>query len=287
MILQALATACIEIPLSLYVMDQIGRRDIGRFEPMRIFFAASVYTLGPGLGVLLGTRLAPWAPLVLAAASASALLGYFWYLRLKEHPAVPAAKGPPPNPLDYLPHFARQPRLRLAWVLAVGRSIWWAIFFVYAPIYVVTAGLDPLVGGLIASLASVWFYVVPLWGAVGRRFGLRRLLIGGYAATGIVTLVAAALAGAPWLAALALVLGAFCAAAVDGAGNVPFLRAVRPLERAQMTSVFVTYRHTSQIIPPGVCALLLQVFALPAVFVTAAATVLWMAFLSRHIPRGM
>jgi MFS family permease len=51
------------------------------------------------------------------------------------------------------------------------------MFMVYAPIFAVQTGLGAEIGGAIVSagLASMWS--VPLWGWLGRRFGLRRLLI--------------------------------------------------------------------------------------------------------------
>jgi aerobic C4-dicarboxylate transport protein len=48
---------------------------------------------------------------------------------------------PPSNPVLYLRRFFAQPRLRLAWTLAASRSSWWSMFYVYAPIFAVTAGL--------------------------------------------------------------------------------------------------------------------------------------------------
>jgi hypothetical protein len=64
-----------------------------------------------------------------------------------------------------------------------------------------------------------------------------------------------------------------------------FLRAVHPYERAEMTSVFATFRDTSQIGPPGIFSLLLMTFALPAVFVAGGLGMLVMAWYARYVPR--
>jgi len=77
------------------------------------------------------------------------------------------------------------------------------------------------------------------------------------------------------------------ASVIDGAGNLPFMRAVRPRERAEMTTVFSTYRDMSRLAMPGVFSLVLQVFALPAVFVTSALTMAVMAYYARYIPRRL
>ena len=109
MALQVFGVACLEITLSLYLMDHIPRQEMGRFEPMRLFYAAGVWAVGPWLGVYLKDQVSDWVPFALASAAAFATLSLFWILRLQENPAVAPAKGPPPNPLKNLAHFFEQP----------------------------------------------------------------------------------------------------------------------------------------------------------------------------------
>jgi len=126
-----------------------------------------------------------------------------------------------------------------------------------------------------------------LWGALVRRIGMRRMLVAGYATAGALTVAVAWAAPSPWLGAAMLVTAAVAASIVDGAGNTPFLRAVRPLERPEMTTVFGTFRHASQLVPPAVFAVLLRAFALPAVFVASGFSLLALAWFARYIPRKM
>ncbi|MBI4183024.1 MAG: MFS transporter [Proteobacteria bacterium] len=284
---QVYGTACIEITLSLYIMDQVPRREFGTFEPMRVLFAVIGLAVGPWLGVYLETRMAAWLPFALSAAGAGVMFGYFWFLRLTEHPAVPTATRAAPHPLKFLHRFFVQPRLRLAWVLAVGRSSWWSLFYIYAPIYAVTAGLGEEVGGAIVSGGLLMLLIVPFWGWLGRRYGVRWVLIVGYAASGAATLAVAAAAGVPWLGAALLVCAACGTGVIDGAGNVPFLRAVRWFERPEMSTVYATYRDVAQLAPPGVFSVLLKLFDLPTVFVVGGLTMLGCAGLSRFVPRRL
>ncbi len=285
MLANVLAIAALEIALNLYIMDHIPRRELASFEPMRVFFAAGMWTLGPWLGVWLHVHVDPTTPFVVAAGLALATMLYFQYLRLTDHPAVAAAKKPPPNPLNYLPRFFNQPRLRLAWGLAIGRSAWWSMYFVYAPIYVVNSGMDEIWAGAIVSLGTATFFLVPLWNRLGRRYGLRVLMVGGYLGTGGFTLTVALLDGQAGVAAL--LLGAIAAGIIDAAGNVPFLRAVHPHERPEMTTVYNTFRGVSQTAPPGVFAILLKAFELPAVFLVGGAAMASLAWLCRYLPRRL
>ena len=51
--------------------------------------------------------------------------------------------------------FLAQPRLRLAWLIAFGRSCFWTTFFIYGPLLLVEAGLDKTVGGFMISASQV------------------------------------------------------------------------------------------------------------------------------------
>ena len=282
--LSTFAFACIEVTSNLYLLDHIPRHALRHFEPARIFACAGPWTLGPWFGVYLQQSIAFGAPFAVAASAAISVLVLFWWLRPTEH--VPP-KRKPANPLRYLPRFFSQPRLRLAWCLAGSRSAWWNTFYVYTPIFAVTAGLTAEVGGAIASIGTSWIFLVPLWGWVGRRYGLRRLLAVGYAMAGIMTMATAAAFNLPWVGAVLLVLAGFGAEIIDGAGNLLFLRAVHPYERSEMTTAFVTYRDVAQLGAPAVCAALLSLFALPSVFMTAGVMMIGSAAITRHIPRRL
>ena len=283
--LHIVGTACIEVPLNLYVLDYVRRKELGRFEPNRIFAAAAAWALCPSLGVALRAHVAPWAPFAASAAATLVLLLYFRRVRGTDEPPQPPVV--PVNPFRYLPRFFGQPRLTLAWTLALGRAGWWILFFVYAPIYAVTSGLGELAGGVIVSAGGAALFLTPLWGWMARRFGMRPMLAVGYGATAGLTGAVAAIAGEPLHGAYLLVGAALAASVIDGVGNATFLRAVRPLERAEMTTVFNTFRHVAQIVTPGLFALLLATFDLAQVFLAGGAFMAAMAVLSLYIPRRM
>ena len=181
---------------------------------------------------------------LVAALSTLTMLTFFWTLRLADNPSLQAAAAPPPSPLKFVRRFIAQPRLVLAWVLALGRNGWWVMNFIYTPIYVAGAGYRPEIGGALVSLGLAPMLLVRVWGRIGQIMGTRNLLSVGYGLTGLASLAAAvaAVAGLSLLCMALICFAAFCATMIDGAGNVPFLRAVRHYERAAMTSVFMTFR---------------------------------------------
>lgn len=191
----------------------------------------------------------------------------------------------PPNPLHFVPRFWRQPRLRLAWILALGRSAWWTMFFIYAPIYCIQSGLGDEMAGIILSVAFIPMLLIPLWSRVARRIGMRRMLAIGYLATGVVTMSVALAADSPWLGVALLLAAALCASLIDTVGNALFLRAVHPHERSEMASVFTTYREVAHLGPPGVFSAMLTIFALPSVFLASGVSLIVLTWFTRYIPK--
>jgi MFS transporter, ACDE family, multidrug resistance protein len=287
LVLSTFAFACVEITSQLYLLDHVQRTALKHFEPMRIFITAAPWTLGPWFGVYLQEHAGFAAPFAIAGGAAVALLILFWSLRLGENAMLTPMRRPPPSPVKYLPRFFAQPRLRLAWTLAAARSSWWNMFYVYAPIFAVTSGLGAETGGILVSIGTGWIWLVPLWGWAGRRFGLRPLLIAGYAMAGVLSIAAALAFGVPWLGAALIVLAALGTETIDGAGNLLFLRAVHSYERSEMTTVFVSFRDVAQLGPPAVCAVLLSLFSLNSVFVAGGVMMLAASSLSRRIPRRL
>jgi MFS transporter, ACDE family, multidrug resistance protein len=277
--------AAMEIALTLFVLKIVPRSQLTYFEPRRVLFVVTSYAIGPWLGITLENQVAHWAPFAVTSAAALLMVVVVPCLRLHKIDAASAARSG--NPLRYLRRFFSQPRLRLAWCITLGRASWWTMFFIYAPLYAVASGLGEVVGGAIVSLGVAVVWTVPLWARIGRRVGLRRMLSVSFLACAAAMFATGALSDTPWMATVALLIGACLVAPLDAGGNIPFLRAVRARERSEMTGVFATYRDTAQLLPPAVFSLVLQAFALPAVFVTSGIAMLGFGVLARFLPRRL
>ena len=289
LVLQVLAMAVLDIVVNLYLLDHIPRRGLSHFEPRRLLFAGAAFALGPWLGVYLNRNLADSSPYIVAMLSTLTLLGYFWTLRLADNPSLQPALAPPPSPLRFVSRFIAQPRLVLSWVLALGRNGWWVMNFIYTPIFVTNAGYPPEIGGALISLGLAPMLLVTVWGRIGQAIGIRNLLCLGYGLAGALSLAAAGAAAldTPVLSMALMCLAACSATVIDGAGNVPFLRAVHHYERAAITSVFMTFRQVGSLVVPGALAIVLWVLPLGAVFAAGGLMALGMAGLSRYLPRRL
>ena len=286
MVLHVFGVTAMEVILSLYVMQRIPRRRLSEFEPLRMVSTIVALSIGPFLGVYLQSRYDDWLPFAIAATGTLVTFAYFRWLGLHQISMQGVALGTG-NPTRHIRRFFRQPRLRLAWSLTLARSSWWMMFIVYTPLYAVQSGLGELLGAAIISIGSAWTLTVPYWGWIARRYSLRLLMRMGFIVTSLMTLAVFAFSESPPVAMGLLVFAALGATMLDGSGHVLFLRAVRPLERTEMTGVFQTYRDVANLIVPGVFAILLKFYALPIVFAGAAGWTMAGAITSRYIPRKM
>ena len=112
--------ALLNVTLSLYIMDNIGKRELTRSEPLRLAIATLAWGIAPYVGVRLmrgGSASGRPAALSLAAVgdAAAGLLGAA-PRRGRADPRRPAAAAPARRTRSAaVRRFAAQPRLRLAW----------------------------------------------------------------------------------------------------------------------------------------------------------------------------
>jgi len=287
MLFRVYGASCLAVTTSLYIMQYINKKDLTRAEPLRLQFSALAWTLGPWLGVALYETLGPNWTYGASAGAALTLLAVFWWIRLQEQPVIGPASKPPPNPLRNLRRFFAQPRLRLAWIIVVGRSSWWVFFFVYAPLYLLQAGETKQTAALVVSAGNAVLFLTPVFGRLAARNGLRPVMTVAFLGVGGCTLMTVAVFDQPFAVAGLLLAGALGCAALDALGNIPFIRAVHPHERPQMTTVFRTYLDAAELVTPTLCALVLTLADLRATFFVFGLFILSFAFWPRFLPRRL
>lgn len=270
MMLTGFGTVTIFITTNAYIMDYIARHELGRSETLRLFYSAISWAIGPVAGVALWKVWAP-LPFVLAMAAALGLGAVFWFLRLGNGRLIVRARAPAPNPLAYLGRFFDQPMLIAGWLFAVLRSSGWWVYVVYLPIFCIEAGLGDQIASLAFSVSNTFLLAAPMMLRWMQRRGLRRAVRHAFAAGAAAFLVAGLGQVWPLMAVAALFLGAIFLVMLDAFGGLPFLLAVHPSERTEMSAVYSSYRDVSGILTPGVAWLVLLVAPIPAVFVACAA----------------
>ena len=287
--LRIVGASTLAITLNLYIMDFIRRQEFVRSESLRLALSAVSWTVGPALGVYLYVTFGHSAPYLWSALWALALIAVFWTFRLSQNQAIRRGDTRPSNPFAGIRRFVAQPRMRLAWLIAFGRSCYWTTFYVYAPILIVASGNSRVAAGVLVSAANGLLLLALLWGRLTRKIGVRKLIVLSFIGLAACAIFAG-LAGSthPWTAAILLLIGINGAVALDAAGSAPFLRAVHPYERPQMTAVYRTNLDMSELVPALIYSIILGFFGMGAVFATLG---LFCAFCAlacwRHLPRSM
>ena len=289
MAVRVMGTACLNVTLNLYVLDHVRREDFVPYDSTRLAYATVGWVVAPYLGVWLYANYGVWPVYGLSGGAALLLLAAFWYLRLSATPII--AKGPsrPARPLGYVGRFVGQPRLRLAWLIAFGRSSFWSTFFVYGPILMVATGQGEEAGGILVSLGNVMLVTTIRWGRLSARTGVRWLTAFAFAAASVLMFVAGLVGSTlPWVTA-AILLGATAfIVPLDAVGGVPFYRSVHRGERAEMAAVYRSYMDFGELLPPLVYGVLLAFFGLGVVFVAMSALLLFCAAMSwRYLPKRL
>jgi ACDE family multidrug resistance protein len=253
--LMTLAVVVITVCFNAYVMDYISRSRLGEIETLRLFYSGAAWSIGPFLGIWLMSIWKP-APFLLAGFAACCLLITFWKLRLGNGKAINKARTKPPNPFAYLDRFRKQPRLVAGWTFAVIRSCAWWVYVVYLPIYAVENGYSEQLGGILLSASNAFLFLTPLMLKAMKGF-VRKAILVGFSGSGFLFLLASYNFAGPGLVIGLLVGASLFLILLDMSAGLPFLMAVRPSERTEMSAVYSTYRDVSGVITPGAASLLL------------------------------
>ncbi|UWQ42475.1 MFS transporter [Leisingera aquaemixtae] len=277
--LNTMAAVTTFVCFNAYVLDYIARVELGRCETSRMFYSALGWTAGPMTGVLLLEVWAP-APFLISAAAALVMLAAFWWMRMGNGKQIARARGPASSPLKYLPRFLEQPRLVTGWLFAVIRSSGWWIYVVYLPIFAIEKGLGQELGGILLSITNGCLFAAPLLQRWVQRHSIRMAVRTGFLTVTLCFGAAAALQGWPALSVALLMAGSAALILLDICGGLPFLMAVKPSERTEMSAVYSSYRDISGIVTPGAAWLVLMVSPLAGIFAAGAGAMAFAALLA-------
>ncbi|MGB3244049.1 MAG: MFS transporter [Sulfitobacter sp.] len=278
----SLATVTVAVCLNAYVLDYVERVQLGRSETLRLVYSGPSWAAGPLVGVWLLNWWPP-APFLLAGCFASAQIFMFWRLRLGNGKMIARARGPSPSPLVFLARFVAQPRLVAGWLFAVIRSCGWWVYVVYLPIYCVERGLPETAGAAALSAANMTLFAAPGLLILVRRLSVRLSVMGAFGIGGSLFVLAWLLSDLPWVVVLVLYLASVMLIMLDVCGGLPFLMAVKPSERTEMSAVYSSFRDVSGILTPAGAALVLMVMPLAGVFAVCGAAMCGAAVLARGL----
>lgn len=269
----SLATVTTFVCFNAYVLDYIKRVELGKCETLRMFYSALGWTVGPVLGVLLWSWWRP-APFLVSALAASAMLVVFLYLRLGNGKLITRAREPAPNPLAFLGRFFQQPRLIAGWLFAVIRSCGWWAYVVYLPIFAVENGMGAQLGGTLLSFTNAALFSSPILLRWMQSHSIKYSIRTGFIVAGVLFTIASVGHAAPSIAVISLFTASFFLILLDICAGLPFLMAVKPSERTEMSAIYSSYRDVSGIATPGIAWLVLLVAPISGIFAAAGAACL-------------
>ena len=266
-------TAIAFVCYNAYVLDNVSKATFGHLESRRLMLGGFGWTVGPVLGVWL-LRVWHGAPFVVVGLAALGMLLAFWRLGLSQARVSQQVGRASGNPVRYLRRFVAQPRLVAGWLFAVLRSCGWSVYTVYVGIYAVQSGLGEQVGGITASLANAFLFLAPVMLRWMQRRSVREAVRTGFLVAGCTFVLAALFSPFPMVTVVILVLSSFFLVLLDVCAGLPFLMAVKPSQRTEMSAVYSSFRDVSGIVTPGLAWVVLQFSPLAGVFAMGGAALL-------------
>ena len=280
--LTTIATVTTFVCFNAYVLDYVAKFELGRFETSRLFYSALGWTVGPVLGVYLYTW-RPIAPFLIAAAAAFLMLVVFTVMRLGNGKLITKSRRAPANPFAYFQRFFAQPRLITGWLFAVIRSCGWWVYVVYLPIFALQNGLPEQLGGMVLSISNSALFLTPLMLRFMQRRSVRTAVRTGFLMSGLLFFIAGLTQSAPLLTVVCLMMGSFFLILLDVSGGLPFLLAVKPSERTEMSAIYSSFRDVSGILTPGAAWIILLISPISGVFIAGGTGLVSAWYLARKL----
>ena len=280
--LTAVATVMTFVCFNAYVLDYVSKVDLGQLETSRLFYSALGWTTGPALGVYLYSWWA-FTPFGIAAMAAIAMLFTFLAMRLGNGKLIVKSRQSRANPFAFFHRFFAQPRLISGWLFAVIRSCGWWVYIVYFPIFAVQNGLSEQLGGIALSISNGALFLTPMMLRYMQRRSVRTAVRTGFLMAGLLFLLAGLLNQIPLASVVCLIMGSFFLILLDVSGGLPFLLAVKPSERTEMSAIYASFRDVSGIVTPGAAWLILLVAPVSGVFIAGGAGLFYAWGLARKL----
>jgi len=289
LLLSVMAAAISFVCFNAYVLDHVPKTEFSRLETLRLFYGGLGWVIGPVLGVWL-LAIAPWAPFALVGSAAAVIVALVWKTPLGNGKAIAKStshrRG---HPLAHVQRFFSQPRLVTGWLIPVIRSCGWWFYFVYVGIFALENGLGETVGGVASSLANMGLFLAPLMLRWMRQNSVRTAVRAGCLGGGVFFLAGTLFSPWPWATVAMLIVGTYFLVLLDTCAGLPFLMAVKPSERTEMSAVYSSFRDASGILSPGIAWLVLQFFPVAGVFAVAGLALLaaWLVAGKLHPELGV
>ena len=125
--------------------------------------------------------------------------------------------------------------------------------------------------GIALSMSNAALFLTPLMLRCMQRRSVRSAGRAGFRLSGLMFVAAGAPHGIPELTVACLMAGSVFLILLDVSAGLPFLLAVKPSERTEMSAIYASFRDVSGIVTPGAAWLVLLVAPLSGVFVAGGA----------------
>ncbi len=119
------------------------------------------------------------------------------------------------------------------------------------------------------SISNAMLFLTPFMLKWVQRHSVRHAVRVGFLFGGLAFIGATLTANAPWLTVALLMAGSAFLVLLDICGGLPFLMAVKPSERTEMSAVYSSFRDVSGILAPGIAWLVLLAAPLSGIFAAA------------------
>lgn len=277
--LRVFSAMIIIVSLALMVRDFTSSKNLGRTEGVFYFFNNIGWLIGPVTGGFVNKYLGQELVFVLAGGCFMLAMFYIMHHHLiKRHPFLSLPHTQKKRVVTenrFKVYFRNKGRIG-AYLVSVSLFMWYSMTAITVPLFILHAGYDSDVTGLVLSFSIIPFLIfeVPV-GYYADKYGLKRFIVAGLFITAICSFM---IKFSPLfiLSVLFIILAHVGSAFIEPLRDVYFFKNTDPKEEDDLYGIFSTSNPLARFIAPAIvstCFILLPfdwVFVVFGMIFTAA-----------------
>mgnify|MGYP001618205023 CR=1 FL=1 len=274
------------IILAIFVRDFAAENEVALAEGRFYLFTNIGWVIGPLAGGFMAKTYGSESAFIFSAFCYLILVIIFFHqhLRVKNPHLHDKKEITKPNISFWknLRDFARQKELRNAFLISYGMYCWWSISAIYMALAITEMGFSQQVVGLVFSLSVIPLILLEFHTTdAARKYGVRNLLVIGYAILAIMLLLFTQTSGNTLIKLMILVnIGS---AFIEPNKEVFFFKQVNQEDEERFYGIYNASYPIAYITAPAAGALLLSSFGMNGIWFGAAFVFILMTFVALSI----
>lgn len=259
--------------------------EIGKAEGLQYTFANMGWLIGPLLAGYMASLLGIRPVFLISVIAVVIALVLFKTVRIRHHKPKREPKGALKTVFENTKSFLKNKNLRKMYLISGGLSAYWAIVYIYIPLFIIRAGLSHLWIGLFLSaiIIPLIAFEYPI-GKLADKRGFKKFFVLGFGLLALFS-ISAFFIESIYAILLIFTLASIGAAFLEGTTEAYFFKTIKKSEEEKFYGPFKSSKYVFNAISKVVAAGVLFILPQNYIFIALAAEMLFFSVVAVFVKK--